>query len=67
MKSNFKQMPSDMGLDDNVVSIGIIQTDIVDVSRLGKRFSNFRARIPLSQYLTCSRTIVTTQNMYAYH
>jgi hypothetical protein len=66
MKSDFKQMPSDMGLDD-VVGIGIIQADIVDASRLGQRFSNFFPRIPLSQYLTCSRTTVTTQNMYAYH
>jgi len=64
MKSDFKQMPGDMGLDDSILSIGIIKADTVDVSRLGQCFSNFFfSDIPLSQHETCSRTTVTIHNM----
>lgn len=57
-----------MGLDDSIVSIGFIKADTVDVSRLGQCFSKFFfLRVVLSQYQTCSRTTVATQNTYAYH
>ena len=57
MESGFKQMPGDMGLDDRVVSIGIIKADTVDVSRLGQCFSNF----------FFSHTTVSVPNMLTYH
>jgi len=41
MKSDFKEMPGDTGLDDSIVSIRFIKADTVDVSRLGQCFSNF--------------------------
>ena len=67
MKSDFKQMPGDMGLDDSIVSISIIKAETVDVSRLGQCFSNFiylayyflntkHAHIELSQHKTSRHT-----------
>lgn len=58
MKSDLKQMSGYMGLDDSILSIGIIKADTVDVSRLGQCFSNF---------FFFSHTTFSTPNMLTYY